>query len=150
MVPLVQVIRASRKATKRHERIVFAEDIVARVGPLMERYVRARCREEGADDAVQEVLLAIATRYPRFRGRTDSQFFSWCYRIARNKLADRIRRKLARPTTSLEVEEIRRAVEATAVRSPIGNQEREVIDELMEMLRVAKPPCVDYLKARFY
>jgi RNA polymerase sigma-70 factor, ECF subfamily len=65
------------------------------VGPLLLRYCRGRlgARATGlatAEDVAQEVVLAVCTSLPRYRG-LDTPFMAFAYGIARNKVADAYR-----------------------------------------------------------
>ena len=53
---------------------------------------------EGADDAVQNALIAIVKGLPRFDGR--AAVSTWVYRIATNAAIDEIRRVKRQPRTS--------------------------------------------------
>ena len=149
MNELVELVRAYRAASALHVRLRFGEEIVARVGPLLKEFVARRCREEVVDDVLQEVLIAIFKQMDGFRGRTDSQFWRWCYRIACFKTADHFRDQEGKPTLSLDVEEVRRAAEATYVESPPRPGERLDLEEALEWLRRSRPPCVDLLDAHY-
>lgn len=149
MNDLVELLRAYHAARALHVRLRFAEEIIARVGPLLKEYVARRCRAEVVDDVLQEVLVAIATRLDDFRSRTASQFWRWCYRIACFKTADQFRDQQGEPTLSLDVEEVRRAAEATYVESPPRPGERLDLQEALEWLRRSRPPCVDLLDAHY-
>ena len=146
---LVQLAQACRSAAELHERLRFAEEIVVRVGPMLGAFVAAHCPEAAVEDVVQEVLIGIGKSVPKFRGTTDRQFWSWCYRIASNKLAGHLRRKSNQPMPSLDDEEIRRAFEATLVESPLSPGDRLDLEVVMEQLRRSKPPCVGYLTLHF-
>ena len=146
---LVKLAKACRKAAELHERVRFAEEIVIRVGPRLSLFVTHRCPVGAVNDVVQETLIGIGKGAHKFRGTTDRKFLGWCYRIASHKLADHWRRVRARPTVSLDVEEVRRAVEATAADAPIKPGDRLDLEEAMNLLGKAKPPCVNYLSLYF-
>ncbi len=146
---LVEFARACGHATEKHERLRFAEELVVRVGPMLGTFVAAHCPEAAVEDVLQEVLIGIAKSAPKFRGNTDLQFWKWCYRIASHKLADYLRRKSNQPMLSLDVEEIRRAVEATAADPPISEEDREKLEMALGLLARSKPPCVEYLTLHF-
>ena len=146
---LLQLAHVCRYATELHERLRFAEEIVVRVGPMLRAFLAARCPAAAVDDVLQETLVGVGRGAQRFRGRSDLQFWNWCYRIASHKLADHLRRKSARPTTSLDLEEIRRAVEAAVEDSPSQPGNRLDLEEAMNLLRQSKPPCVGYLTLHF-
>ena len=146
---LMELVRACRGAAELHERLRFAEEIVVRVGPMLGAFVASRCPEAAAEDVCQEVLIAIAEGVPKFRGKTARQFWSWCYRIAFRRVADHLRRKSNQPMPSLDVEEIRRAVEATAVERPISEGTYTDLERALMLLYQSKPPCVEYLLLHF-
>ena len=146
---LVELIRAFRDATELHERVRFAEEIVVIVGPMLRTFVAGDCPEAAVEDVLQEILTAIATGIVRFGGSSARQFWGWCYRIAANKVNDHLRRKISRPTVSLDVEDIRRAVEAAAAESPITPGNRLDLEWAMKLLGRAKPPCVGYLTLHY-
>ena len=146
---LMDSVRACRGVTELHERVRFAEEIVVRVGPMLEAFVSGRCPAEAVEDIVQEVLTNIAKGASTFRGQTARQFWSWCYRIASRRVADHLRRRSNQPVLSLDVEGIRRAVEATAGEAPISEEDLAKVEMALELLARSKPPCVEYLTLHF-
>lgn len=75
------------------------DEVLARVRPGMVRFCRGRlgtypAGAELAQDTVQEILLAVRTALPRYADQ-GAPFESFCYRIARNKVAD-VQRQLSR------------------------------------------------------
>lgn len=146
---LMELVRACREAGELHERLRFAGEIVVRVGPMLGAFVAGRCPEAAAEDVCQEVLIAIAEGAPTFRGKTARQFWSWCYRIASRRVADHLRRKSNQPMPSLDVGEVRRAFEATAVERPISEGDRTDLETALELLYQSQPPCVEYLLLHF-
>lgn len=146
---LMELVRACRGAAELHERLRFAEEIVVRVGPMLGAFVAGRCPEAATEDVCQEVLIAVAKSVPTFRGKTARQFWGWCYRIASRRVADYLRGPGNRPVVSLDIEEIRRAVEATAVEQPVFDEDRERLEAALALLAASKPPCVVYLTLHF-
>ena len=45
------------------------------------------------DDTMQEILVAVFQNLDKFKGKTDKEFWKWCYQIARNKMSDMYRKK---------------------------------------------------------
>jgi DNA-directed RNA polymerase specialized sigma24 family protein len=146
---LIKLVCICRGATELHERVRFAEEIVVLVGPMLRRFVAARCAEAAVEDVLQEILAAIATGIVRFGGVSDLQFWGWCYGIAAHKVNDHLRRKSSPPTVSLDVEDIRRAVEAAAAESPIAPGDLMDLEWAMKLLGRAKAPCVGYLTSHY-
>lgn len=150
MITLVKLARACRRANSSDDRVRFAEEIVIRVGPPISDFIARRVPKDSAEDVLQETLIAIANGAGDFRGRKDSDFWGWCYRIAGNKIADRFRRQSRHDNNvSLDIEEVLRAVEASDTKAPIGPEERTELSETLAALKRVKPPCVGLLLDRF-
>ena len=145
MLPLVQLIREYQKVDKLEHRLLLAEGIIKRVGPELQPFFASRWPPEQADELLQETLVAIAQGLMSVRAKADEEFWSWCYRIARNKHADQCRNKSAAKDDLCDPQEMEQTVAASAVQVPISPGERLDLDYAMNLLRAAKPPCVDYL-----
>jgi RNA polymerase sigma-70 factor (ECF subfamily) len=66
--------------------------VTRRVAGSLYRFSRGFCRNpDDADDVAQDVLSALVSSLPRFRG--DSSLSSWAYVVARNACARRRRRE---------------------------------------------------------
>ena len=80
----------------------FAELYQETVTPVY-RYLSARLNtQEEAEELTQEVYLAALQGLDRFRGSDHSALFAWLFQIARNKLADHLRRRYNRPASVLD------------------------------------------------
>jgi RNA polymerase sigma-70 factor (ECF subfamily) len=146
---LVALAHVCRDTTELHERVRFAEEIVVRVGPMLRVFVARRCPPAAVDDVVQETLIGIGRGAGGFLGKTDREFWSWCYKIAFYKLSNHFRREGVQQTASLDNEEIWRAVEATMEDSTMQPGDRLDLEEAMNLLRQSNPPCVGYLTLHF-
>jgi RNA polymerase sigma-70 factor (ECF subfamily) len=88
---------------------------------------------EDAEDVLQEVF--IKTYYNLNGFDSELQFSSWIYRIAHNEAVSAIRKKVARPTVSLEVENLEKFGDAFDMIKDIDNTfDRKLIDEALSML----------------
>lgn len=96
MDDLIKLVRSYRLAAGLSERLRLAEHILRLILPDLRVFVFSGLPPQVAEDALQEVLKAIATGMGRFEGNTPKEFWAWCYRIARNKLSDQYRRQAAR------------------------------------------------------
>jgi RNA polymerase sigma-70 factor, ECF subfamily len=67
--------------------------------------IRTLSDREEAADALQDALISAFRNADRFRG--ESEVSTWMHRIVVNACLDRIRRRTARPTVSLDGREIR-------------------------------------------
>ena len=118
------------------------------VSPSLLSFITRHLRSDLVDDVYQETQLALATKIDRCRAQTDDAVWAWCYRLARNKIADQWRRDRRNAALSLDLEEVRRAAETSAEEESISPTERLDLDYALALLRAAKPPCVDLLWER--
>jgi len=82
-------------------------DLLAAVRRLVHRYCRARLgrlpgADHAAEDAAQEVCIAVLTALPRYKD-TGRPFEAFVYRIAANKVADAQRASYRAPVPTDEV-----------------------------------------------
>jgi RNA polymerase sigma factor (sigma-70 family) len=98
-----------------------------------------------AEDALQEVLRAVATGVRRFDGCTTKEFWAFCYRIARHKIADHYRKQSTERTVSMSQEELWQVMDASAQVAPITPESRHDLDYVIKLLTATKPDCSDLL-----
>ena len=88
---------------------------------------------EDAEDVLQEVF--IKTYYNLNGFDKELKFSSWIYRIAHNESVSAIRKKVVRPTISLEVEDLERFGDAFDMTKDIDNSfDRKMIDQALSRL----------------
>jgi RNA polymerase sigma-70 factor (ECF subfamily) len=88
---------------------------------------------EDAEDVLQDVF--IKTYYNLNGFDKDLRFSSWIYRIAHNEAVSAIRKKIVRPTISLEVEDIERFGDAFDMTKVMDNTfDRKYIDQALSKL----------------
>ena len=148
MTSLVELFAAGPAATTLHFRERVAEDIVYLIGPALEQFILSRLPPNLAEEAYQETLIAIVTRYDQCCARTEPGIWAWCYGIARFKIADQWR-QLGPLMASLDVEVVRRAVESSLRVEAAGVEEADELQYALALLGAAKPPCVVYLWEAF-
>jgi RNA polymerase sigma factor (sigma-70 family) len=145
MDDLIKLVRTYRLAAGLSERLRLAEQIFGLIMPDLRVFVFCHLRQQVAEDALQEVLKAVATGMSRFEGGTTKEFWAWCYRIARNKLNDQYRRQSSERTVSMSPEELWQVIEASAQIAPLTPQNRLDLEYAMKLLTAAKPECSDLL-----
>jgi RNA polymerase sigma-70 factor (ECF subfamily) len=118
------------------------ESLLATLRPLVVRYCRARLgRTPGADfaadDAAQEVLIAVLTALPRYRDE-GRPFEAFVFGIASHKVAD-VQRAMGRSAVSVadypESPDLSPSPEDHAVRAGEAQLARELLDRLPEYQR---------------
>ena len=125
-----------------------ADDIVYLVGPALEQFIRNRLPPDLVADALQETLLAIALRFDACYADSEAAIWKWCYRIARHKIADQWRATEPQDL-SLDLEEVREAVELSLGDEAAGPEEADELQYALELLGAARPPCVNYVWEAF-
>ncbi len=86
-----------------------------------------------AEDILQDVF--VKTYYHLNEFDSDLKFSSWIYRIAHNQTVSEIRKKVARPTVPLEIDDIGKLEDAFDVIKELDNSfDRKKIDEALSRL----------------
>jgi len=145
MDDLIKLVRTYRLTAGPADRMRLAEQIFRLAEPDLRFFVFGSIARPAAEDALQEVLKAVATSLGKFEGGTVKAFWAWCYRIARNKLNDHYRRQAADRILPLPPEELWRLVDASAQDSPLSPEDKLDLEYAMNLLTASKPECYDYL-----
>lgn len=92
------------------------------------RYLSVRLNtEEEVEDLTQEVFLAALAGIRSLRAEDEAALFGWLFQIARNKLADHLRRRYRTPLATLEQADLLEA------RDPRPDEVVEAKDEQSEL-----------------
>lgn len=142
---LIKAVKTFRLSAGLAERLRLAEEILNFVEPCLRRFVFGKIDGAAADDALQEILRAIATSLKQFRGETDAEFWGWCYGIARNKLNDQFRRQAADRLVSMPPEDLGRLVDTSATLRPLSPAEAHDFKLVMAILAKSQPGCYQLL-----
>jgi RNA polymerase sigma-70 factor (ECF subfamily) len=135
-----------------------------RYHPLVYRYALARTGDRSAaEEIAQEVFVAATRTLPRLRERSEAGIEGWFVAIARNKLADRGRRRTleeratAAPQAAPDAAELATsrlaAAELRAAMEDITEEQREVLlrrfvlDQSLEQVAAATRRNVGSVKA---
>jgi RNA polymerase sigma-70 factor, ECF subfamily len=119
-----------------------AETLLAQLRPLVVRYCRGRLgrvpgADFAADDAAQEVLIAVMSALPRYRDE-GRPFEAFVFGIASHKVADVMRAasRAAIPTADLpDGADLSAGPEEEALRAGDAQQVRTLMERLPEHLR---------------
>jgi RNA polymerase sigma-70 factor (ECF subfamily) len=149
MDDLIKLVRTYRFSAGLSERLRLAEAIFRIIEPQLRLFVHSRINNDSAQDALQEVLKAIATSLHKFQGDTEKQFWAWCYQISKNKLSDHYRQQYAELAEPVAPDELWRMMEVSAQDAPISAQTRHDLDYAIKLLSAAKPECYDLLWKHF-
>jgi len=101
--------------------------------------------EPAADDVLQEVLISITKSLKTFEGSSNEEFWKWCYRIARRRIYDHIRKKGSDRLEPMPHEVLLDLVDASAQSAPLTAADRHDLEYALKLLDRSKPECRDYL-----
>jgi RNA polymerase sigma factor (sigma-70 family) len=143
MSELVTLYRRFQSTTDLEQKMSRAEELIRCIEPRLRLYIAASCPPEMVDDVVQETLIAIAKSLIRLRGQSEEEIAGWCYRIASRRLADKLRKRKSEPLDRLSPEGLQ---ELEAVEEkPLAAGQKDDLDYALSLLKIAKPPCYNYL-----
>ena len=145
MSDLIKLVKTYRLTAGLAERIRLAEEIFRQIEPDLRLFVFGRVSQDAAQDALQEILKAVATGMGKFAGGTEKEFWAWCYGIARHKLNDHYRHKAADRMQPTSPEELWRMMEMSAQDAPMTAQTRLDLEYVIKLLTAAKPECSELL-----
>ena len=149
MADLIKIVRTYRVTSGLAERIRLADEIFRLIEKDLRLFVFNSVAHPHAEDALQEVLKAIATSLKKFDGGTEKEFWAWCYRIARNKLSDHFREAKAERAEAVPPEELWRMMEVSAQTAPMTAAVRHDLEYALQLLTASQPECRDYLWQHF-
>ena len=149
MNDLMKLVRTYRLTAGLSQRLTLAEQIFRLIEPDLRLFVFGAIAHPAAQDALQEVLKAIAISLGKFQGGTIKEFWGWCYRIARNKLNDQFRKEYADRMHPTPPDQLWQMIEASAQDAPISPAVRHDLQYAMKLLTSSKPECYDFLWKHF-
>jgi len=149
MDDLIKLVRTYRLTSGLSQRLSLAERIFRIIEPDLRIFVFGAIAHPAAQDALQEVLKAIAVSLAKFQGETAKEFWGWCYRIARNKLNDQFRKEYADRMQPVPPEQLWQMIELSAHDAPISPAVRHDLEHAMNLLTRSKPECYDFLWKHF-
>lgn len=145
MDELIKLVKTYRLTPALDQRLRLAEAVFRTIEPDLRFFVFSAVSSLGAEDISQEVLKAIATGLDKFTGGSTSEFWAWCYGIARNKLSDHFRKQAADRLQPMPPDELWQLVEATEADYPLSAADRLDLEYGMTLLKNSKPECYEYL-----
>lgn len=90
------------RRARAYDRAAFADLYRFAIGPVY-RYLSARVGSvEEAEELTQEVFVAALNGIQGLRAEDEAALLAWLFQIARNKLADQLRRRYRRPSVPLQ------------------------------------------------
>lgn len=149
MDDLIKLVRTYRFATSITERARLADAIFRLIGPDLRLFAFSKLPAQDAEDALQEILMAVARNLQNFRGDAAKEFWGWLYRIARNKLNDKYRKQANEKLLPLPPEDLLQMIEAVTHDAPLTTEIKDELEHAMKLLSNSKPECYDFLWNHF-
>lgn len=149
MDEIIKLVKTYRFTTAADQQSRLLNEIFRQVYPKMNAFVRGAIAPNNATDVVQETARAIANGMRRFQGGTGAEFWGWCYRIARNKVADQLRRQASDRLQPVSEEDFRNLVDDRGSLPPLSHGARVDLDYAMQLLAAVRPECRDLLWSHY-
>lgn len=149
MDDLLKLVKTYRLTPALDQRLRLGDEIFRHVEPKLRAFVFGSVTPSVAPDVLQEALKAVALSLRKFTGDTNGEFWAWCYRIARNKVADHFRRSASDRLQPMGEEELRAVVDASASSPPLSRGERVDLELAVKLLGRTKPECYGLLWAHY-
>jgi RNA polymerase sigma factor (sigma-70 family) len=145
MDDIMKLVRTYRLTAALDQRLSLADALFRMIVPELRFFVFSAVPPQAADDVLQETLKAIATGLKKFEGSTQTEFWAWCYRIARNKASDHFRKQGADRLQVMSPDDLLLMIETVQPSSRIPAQEKLDLEYAAQLLRKAKPGCFEFL-----
>ncbi len=129
--------------------MIWGHDAVLDIYPQIQAFVIGRLGWQIGPDVVHDAIEAILRKLSAVRATRQLEFRAWCFRIARNKIADVLRSKYANRVQPLDPAELVNIVEAGAEGGELSLGIRSDLDYLLALLRASKFPCDEVLWQHF-
>ena len=146
---LIKRVKTYRLTPALDQRLRLAEEIFREVEPQLRFFVFGTIAPPAAADVLQETLKAVTVSLSKFAGNSDGEWWAWCYRIARNKVNDHLRKQASDRLQPMPQEELRELVESSGQSSPLSAADRLDLEYALKLLAESKPECRDFLWQHF-
>jgi RNA polymerase sigma factor (sigma-70 family) len=149
MEQAIKLVKTYRLSSGLAERLRLAEAIFRLIEPDLRIFVFSAIQPQAADDVLQEVLISITASLKTFEGGSNEEFWKWCYKIARRRIYDHIRKKGRDRLQPMPHDELLDLMDASAHVAPMTAADRHDLEYAMNLLDGSKPECRDYLWQRY-
>jgi RNA polymerase sigma factor (sigma-70 family) len=149
MDPVIGHVREYQKTLDATQKTKVAEKIIIAASDRIFLFLISHAPVDDAKDLRQSVFVAIVKGLDGFRGDSDGEFWSWCYRITRNIVAKHFGKKSEERTVSVDPEELARLIDASAQKEAVTSEERTILNDALALLKRAMPDCFLLLWKRY-
>ena len=145
MEQLIKLVKTYRLSSGLAERLRLAEAIFHLIEPDLRVFVFSAIKPQAADDVLQEVLISITNSLKNFERNSNEEFWAWCYKIARRRIYDHIRKKASDRLQPMPHDELLDLVDTSAQAAPMTAADRHDLEYALKLLDSSKPECRGYL-----
>ena len=145
MEQLIILVKTYRLSSGLAERLRLAEAIFHLIEPDLRAFVFSAIVPHAAKDVLQEVLISITNSLKNFERNSNEEFWAWCYKIARRRIYDHIRKKGSDRLQPMPHDELLDLVDASAQAASLTAADRHDLEYALNLLDRSKPECRDYL-----
>ncbi len=129
--------------------VAASERLYVCLAPDLRAFIYGRIHANDAADVFQEAMKGIFGGICKFQGGSEKSLLAWCYRIARNKINDHLRKHISRRLEPIPDEEIEKYVEESGKTQPLSEKDKLDCEYAMKLLKKADPECHEYLWNRY-
>jgi RNA polymerase sigma factor (sigma-70 family) len=141
MQSVFELAEAYREEIHLEPRIELAGKLAEVLAPELRIFVISRVNPSIADDIMQETMKDIFTHFFKFRGKTEKEFWKWCFIITRNKTADRLRWD-HKSLKYYPAEELMQLADAIGAESPTASlEDRDDVRQVLKLLEQVAREC---------
>ena len=145
---ILKLVFAYQQASDLDQRLELADKIADNIGPPLKAFLLKRCPEQ-FDDVFSRTLEGVFKSLGRFRGKNRASLWSFCYRIAENKIKDHLRRQVRETRfVPADADEIWSVLESVQAKQEMSAGDRLDYEFLIGLLMKSKPDCYDFLYKR--
>ena len=117
------------------------------IEPDLRLFVMGKVNPNSADDVLQEPFKGILRQLEDFRGNTSREFWGFCYKIARNKVADHY--DAENRVQRFQTDEMAKLIRLSTRTETLTAEDRADLKYALDLLEKSKPVCRDLLWKRF-
>jgi len=149
MDDLAKLLAAFRKCDTLACRLEVGEAIITIIYTPIQAFIISRLGADRGEDVFQNTLSAITRSLPKTRGKSRSEFMGFCYKIARNQIADALRSQYAERADFMDPAIMAEIVEKGSEEEGLSPGDRLDLKYFMGMLRKSRFPCDEILWSYF-
>lgn len=141
MQSVFELVEAYREEIHLEPRMELAGKLAQILAPELRIFVISRARPSVVDDIMQETMKDIFTHFFTFKGKTEKEFWKWCYTIVRNKTVDRLRWD-HKSLMYYPAEELMQLADTSGnVALPFSPEDRDDVRQVLKLLEKTAPDC---------